>query len=544
MENIFKTFLLAAISFAGITASSQSYTMYKTGPNTWGGPYVAPVWSKTYNLEFNRLPSASNNSTASSVSSNASSAAVSYSSSTADYTKKSRFHYEVDINKILQSQREIETETNTAVASYKQYLNNAVISFETGNIVEASQFLERAGSVYPQSSSAGINMLKQTWMLWRTQYYYEFLCDVKQHQYKPALMKYNLWQLRDNQLQRPNPEMVQSFGTENYFFYDIQNGINQKDFDNYTLENRFRADLYFVELLANIGKLADAKLAMEKVMQFYTPLINSIDKFAAQIAISYFYTGNIERSQQYLEYYCNSAQSYTARYAIIEELLKSTDGQWQWNYDNSPEGYAMVEANIHFLNDVYRKQHHDSALFNMNTLFELYVNRSPNARKFIEEIKPSLANEYQILKKDPRITNRNIVQYFLALKKLGDEAALKKAVDELSLVARDIYDTQKAALDGKITWIKSIANGNPKSYWESYFYYHAAPAASALRVFIMPDFCRAGGISYIKEQATPYAKELAEYTANEAGYNWLHPLETCGILPKFRKTRKYADKIE
>lgn len=534
--------LLALSLMTAATGNSQTYTQYKTGPNTWGGAYVPPVWTKTYNLDIKPYQPVKINGATSPAGNTSGGGSP---SGTAVYEKKKRFSFSIDVEDLLaeqEKQKQIDLKARQAAKTYEDLLNAAIRDFEAGNYVNAKFTLNYSiNKMVSGTGEAQEKVYEYTAYLDDIKSYFEYLCQVKSREYTNALYTYNLIlsKRRVSEAYKGYDEKSPyPFGLGMYFFTDTVNKIQQKGFDRFSVDNRFRGDLFFVETLAGLGKLEEANRAMDMIMAFYPKNVSHFEKFTAQIGICCFYLRKADRSRRFIEYYCNTTESYNARIGITAELLFNKSMKDEWNAANFPDGFRMIEENMTFIDSINKVKNGTAFFFTPQGWFELYVRRSSDDRKYLEKAEPGLDSCMAGLRK---YSNSYELDYYLAaLMKFGLKDKIEQTLSRVAAIAEERKAEAEAGLE---TDLKNIPYDVPAVYWQEYYRRKSHPAAYALMNFRFVRFADAGGTRYLARYAKPYVKALEMYSKEEVSSPFDNEYQRCGILPKYLKSRKYPDKI-
>lgn len=592
MKKIFFFVVMIAIFYE---IKSQTYTIFKTGANTWGGTYVPPIWSKTYN--FSITPYQSPNLKTGNTGTTSSSYSGSPITRLSGYGKKNKWNFNSDPEGDDKRWKQKEETLKEAIDIHFVLLDSAIILFNEGYYQGSTAILDNLLYGLPKTKydfgSFGNDLFIkyseaiQEFMYIR--YCYKYFCEVKLHNYGAALETYNMFLSSYQSSSNPyDKKKMYPLTPEFYFVLDTIDKTTDPGFNNISLQDRYKADLFLVETLAGLGKIAEANKIMEMTLKFYNPLFKNIDNYYAQIAVNFFYLNNADEAAKYLEYFCNINKSNNARMAIIEELLFNHKSTIMWNETNSPACYKIIEDNLLFLDELVRNGEKVDRLYFEKNWNELYVKRSKNLDKF--EKKVELKEHDLEMISTGAYSRERLEAYLIALIKSGKEEVILKIMEKLAegaemqrkrqvetseilnketkqsnakhikdlegyyLWSIENYDKELAkkkksyATEQKISqkrWKESIEDAVEK-YWINNYKVMADPFAVALAVFRLPGFAEAGGKKYLQKYATPYVEELSKYTEDEVSFNytWTIDLEKCGILPKLKKSRSYPKKIE
>lgn len=583
---------LLLISLVLKTATSQNYTIYKSGSNTWGGPYVPPVWGKTY--DFN-TPSYQSPAIKSGSSGNTYSApAGSSSGSLSGYEKKKKWSVSAEAIDGRDRHKEMQQTLIEALDNYYAELIRVIDLFDQGfykSSLDANQSLfytaTKTKKNFENYGFLGIyeKFNEEKYEFTRLEYYYRYLCNVKLCDYTQALETYNNYLSSYHSSSNPyDTKNLYPLKPEFYYLFDTINKTERLGFDDFSLENRFRGDLFLVETLAGLGKLTEAAKIMEATLIFYSPLINSFDDYNAQIAVNYFYLRKPDEAQKYLEYYCHKTQSNNARLAIVNELLFNSSSTARWNVANCAGCFKLIEDNMLFLDDLNSKGKQVDNLYSTKNWLELYINRSDNLDKFVAKAEPA-DEEFRLLGSGKIYYIEGLDYYLTALLKKQQEDKINKVMQKLAGAAEmkrkmsaEKSDTEmqeicrRGAIDSKQYYLdhangydkeraktsrmykteytissrrwKESVEEKIKKYWESKYIEKARPSMDALWLFRLNVFASAGGTKYLQKYAAPYVNELSKYTIHEASYIAETVIEKCGLLPNFKKSRAYPKDLD
>lgn len=576
--------------FVLLKTNAQSYTIYKSGTNTWGGAYVPPVWGKTY--DFNTPAYQPPTIKSGSSGSPSSSTPGTSGGNTSGYVKKNKW---ASIGN-ASDQRDRWSEKNAtlrqALINYFNALIKVIDLFDEGlyaSSLEQNNKLfytaTRTKADFDQYGHLGIyeEYMDSTRAYQSLEYYYKYLCLVKLHRYTEAVEYYNMTLSRFKPTTYPyDYKPLRPLTAQYYFVFD--NTPIPENFEPLSAENHFRGDLFIVETLVGLGKMNEAKKLMEATLNYYTPLFGDLADFNAQIAINYFYLRQPDLARKHLEYYCHQKQSNNARLAIVNELLFSEPMATRWDQANCPGCFTLIEDNMLFLDELNQKQKKIAHLYSFHNWNELYLHRSNNILKFIAKAEPT-DEEFRQLGTGELVRIEGLDYYLMALLKQGDDTRIHQVMKKLAQAAEtqkqsanikgememvalykkstadakqwhkdhvEGYDKERAktsrsyktSYDIRLRDCKENITGSVNKYWEYKYRAQALPFARALQVFTLMNFAKAGGVKYLQQYAAPYVNELSKYTQDEASYAYSTHLITCGILPNFKKSRAYPNDVD
>jgi hypothetical protein len=434
-------FLLFAL-LIGINAHAQSYTIYKSGANTWGGPYVPPVWGKTYDFSTPayQSPTIKSGSSGSSSSSSYSTG----SGGTSGYVKKSKW----DFSSYRSDNRDRWSEKNAtlkeALINYFNALIKVIDLFDEGlytSSLEQNRKLfytaTRTKADFDRYGHLGIyqEYMDSTMAYRSLESYYQYLCLVKLHRYTEAAEYYNMTLSSYTPTTYPYDfKPLYPLTAQYYYVFDNSKKNKSELFKTLGADNHFRGDLFMVETLAGLGKMNEAKKLMEATLDFYSPLFSDMSDFNAQIAINYFYLRQPDLARKHLEYYCHQTQSNNARLAIVNELLFNQQLATKWDQTNCPGCFALIEDNMLFLDELNQKQKKIEHLYSFHNWNELYLNRSNNITKFIAKAEPT-DEEFRQLGKGELVRIEGLDYYLMALIKQGDDTRIHQTMKKVAQVA-------------------------------------------------------------------------------------------------------------
>ncbi|MBL0055572.1 MAG: hypothetical protein IPP31_05145 [Chitinophagaceae bacterium] len=535
----------------------QSLSVTKTGPNTWGGPYVPPKWTKSYDIPLKTYNI--NVQPATSRTSQSSGSRGGYSSGS--YEKKSRWSVttsNIDYEGMERARQYRDAKAKETAVEYGKKLNEAIAYFNMGMYRICYNTITRVlRMITSQASKTNNNwdeIYTQISKYDNVRNYYEYLSAVKCGVSNLAVLGYNggftpndYYNYYDPN--KPDISKLLPFESRYYFFLDNVNANKRPGFSTYTIRQRFLADLYLVELLANLNKKEDGKRIFSSVLDFYLPRIDSMDAFLPQIAINHFYLGNVEEAGNLLEYYWNDTEDYSERLRILNELVNIDDGllsKNEWSRAKNPEQYAFVKRNYQFLDSIIYGRNLTVNDYNNYVKYRLYVERGDEADLFIQAVEPRMQApmDSQFYSRDYNwysIRNNDVELYLMALLHKGDKEKIRETLARITEVAMKQKNIFLAKVDAGLKRIEDYRHA-PQVYWKAYYGEKLQPASRALDLFKMKRFAQNGGEKYLREAAKPFLEELSEYTEEEYGFG-VGSLEEVGLKPRFLKKRKYPETV-
>jgi len=535
-----------------IASSAEGQTrIEKTGSNTWGGAYVPPKWVKTYdqtlktyniNVESYRSASQSPGGT---------------NSPSSGYTpRKSRWASigkEVDYEKLEARRQHKSKQAKEISLEYAKELNNAILYYKAGVYRACYNIITRImPAILTKSIKANDNaeeVYSNTGGYYYVKNYYEYMSGVKAGATYPAVVLYNLNLTADFDFKnsgdgkRPEVTVPYPFTPQLYYFLNSQAGSNAAGFDRYTIEERFMADLFLVELLVDIDKKNEAKNIFRSVLDFYLPRISHTEPFLRQIAINHFYLGNTEEASDLLEYYWNETASYDDRLQVLNELVVGDGFQQKnkWDRKQYPEGYAFVKQNYLFLDSIATTRQLTIPGLSEAVQYHLYVVRGKEADVYLRRISPRMQIPFDSLYANTHgyfnSYNEDVERYLRVLLILGDQDKIRETLQRLAAIARKQQAYFMQQVDDNIERLDEFKHA-PQLYWEIWHNRKAEPTERALHLFKLEKFAQEGGKKYLREAARPFLEEAAAYTEKEFTYS-ASSFEDCGIKPGFLKNRDY-----
>lgn len=553
-------FLFAATSFpAAIYA--QSYTLYKSGPNTWGSHYVPPVWGKTYNFDkpAYQAPPRPSNSYSAPVQSGGY-----YNASS--YIPREKFSYKIDLSDSREENRKLSQAIREARESYFNELDATIQLFNSGSYSESyykvthldKKSWEIINKLEYYQSDARDSLYYWAFQFMPVKYSYQYFNEVKLQKYEEAINTYNsVLSAYMKSGSTMNTQAIWPMTPAYYFIFRPDVEMEDYDFHKINLHDRFRSDLFFVEVLIGVNRQQEASAFMDKTLEFYAHRFEDLYPYLPQMAINYFFLNRVEEARTCLEHYCNKYESNAARFAIIGEILGNERLSKTWNEANSPERFRFIEDNMLFLDSLQQAIDHSSRPYSSKAWRILYLDLSNHPDKFVQKLAAEIeANldervlEIHTIKgmmTDDGISGRvaEMNQYLIGLMRSGDKARINRVLSKLSKIAEEekqsaierLPASQEANLASCKQW-----GWTGERYWLQHYRNLASPSVNAAFVFVrLSEFSKAGGMAYMQPYLQPYLDDLAKYTEEECS--------TCvvcwgdlGIKPKFKKSRSYPKK--
>ncbi|TZF84006.1 hypothetical protein FW774_11210 [Pedobacter sp. BS3] len=550
MRKLFLCFLTFSLVIA-INLQAQTYTEYKQGANYWGGAYVPPVWTKTYDYNLK----AYNIKTPSTPSSTSYSSGSPASSPGTTYVKKSRWSFldqEIDYEWAARQKAFRNAKAKEMAEEYGRTLNRAIEYFNKGAFIPCYNTLrvtlpktldkEVAENNNYDEAIQYIDQYRNTIGL------YIFLSGVKYGHLSDAAYYYNTFLSKGRDYDDPaklESDKPYPLTGKYYHCLDTTKLAIQYNFNKYLAKERFLADLYLVELFCAMGRKEEANTLFKRVLDFYIPKVEDVHPFLPQIAINHFYTGNVKEAEKLLEYYWNGTESYSARLNILNELIINHNFPEKWSRASYPEGYEFIKKNYLFIDSLVKSRNLKIFEYNEKNTYTLFAERGNDVDSYIKFAKPvfegSLEEQYtrkgdtSVYRIDYSVFNSRVEFYLTALLKKGDIEGIKTTLQR-------VYDvSQKAAAlirTDEDRRIKESKDSKIGMSWWMYYSIKADPLRNALWFFDMPNFVQAGGAKYLREAAEPLLKEMSAFTEKEFSIN-THFIESWGVKPKFMKSRKY-----
>ena len=543
--------LFAVAILLSFQLTAQNITITRTGQNTWGGAYVPPVWTKTYDFTLKKY-----NITTSPTRSSSTSSSGSGSSGSVSYVKKSKWSFtsnSIDYEAIERAKAYRTEKAKLTAIEYGQKLNDAIWYYHQGGHRFAHNMLNGSLRLIVRKDAKEYENWDEVYEQLRKYEdvvnYYRFLAAAKCGLVEDAVMKYNLAMTTDDSYEYfPNQKLppidkLYPLTEGSYYFLD-KNGTNRRGFKKYTIRERFLADLILVECLVDQQRRDEAKKVFQQVLDFYLPKIDTVETFLPQIAINHFYLGNVEEANDLFEYYWNSTESYDDRMNILNELVAIDKGLFiknKWNRASDPEQYAFVRKNYFFLDSIISIKK-PGVFFSDWFAYRLFVERGNETDPFIELMEVKLNKPFDSLYYNAsggsyNMGNETVEMYLAALLKKGDKEKIRQTLAKLTTLASKIRDQKKLRVEDELKGNEEYRQ-YPDIYWGAYYRTQARPAVEGLYLFRLMQFHKEGGGKYLREAAKPFLDELSDYTEKEWPTSFLTvELEQCGLRPDFRKRR-------
>ncbi|HLO81743.1 MAG TPA: hypothetical protein VK166_12330 [Chitinophagaceae bacterium] len=550
--NIRIRLLFIACILYSLMSSAQVYTETKTGANTWGGPYVPPVWTKSYDMtlktyNINVKPATSQ------VTPN-----TGGGSSISGYVKKSKWNIgsfsSIDYERDLAREQYRDTKAREAAVEYGKQLDQAILYFNAGAYLICYNIITR---ILPLISRKEVKendnsdeLYGHLAKFYKVVQYYEYMSKVKVGVSDNAMLLYNLMFNPVDKSSYSVAEISKPFPytSQFYYFLDSASAHPKPDLAQYSVKQRFLADLFFIELLADLNKKSEGRHLLRSIINYYLPKIDSMEAFIPQIALDHFYLGNVEEAESLLEYYWNESESYDARLNILNELVVG-DGRVRknnWSKATHPKEYAFVKKNYQFLDSVVRSRNLQVSVYSDDVKYALMVDRGNELDEYMAILEPTISKPFDSLYYSARYKNystynRFVERYLMVLLRKGDKDQIRATLRKVFDVSQKSKILTQAMLD--TSNYKEQFNKFPALYWEVYYREKSQPASNSILFFVMKDFADAGGKKYLMEAAKPYMDELSNYTEKEAGFS-VGDLEQCGIMPDYqKKKRNYPSEV-
>jgi len=547
--------ILSFIGFCGF--SFAQITITNRGKNYWGGAYVAPQWTKTYKEYSIPSPRSSPYQT-SSFKSVYSRPAPGPDFGNASTERKKPVGNEATLYMDRLREKYRNETARRQAGLYFEELDRAINlilrehDYESGlySITHEMIRIRQGAENEIDDLNAREEFAQLTYEYLNKVEYYQYLACVKLGHFDYAISFYNLYYGtlgKHLPIQKDKLTQLLPLNAENYYFMQDTITVLPPAFMNEEkiglgLQERFRAELYLVQLFLAQHKIADAQKAFQQILRFYSPRIDDMSYVANELALIYFAFGELDLAQMAMEYYCEYHQSNLARYRLLAELLA---GQ-AWDGNPKPELVGFVERNMRFLEKLQSESSGKPAFYE-DVWFSLYVEKINTPKAFVAR-----AQEYRMANPaDTFYQNANLDFYLTALLKAKDESGLKQMLALRKQYAEQVVASQKASNEqGLVKYIQTFAGlkrpdksadyyekRNYTSIWEGYYHRKAYSDEAAMQTFQNLDrFLAAGGLPYLKPFVSGYLDALKDYSQQEIE-NWRILERDFGL--HLKKERKY-----
>jgi hypothetical protein len=555
MKKLFLCFFMLSSAMA-FNLQAQTYTEYKQGANYWGGAYVPPVWTKTYNYnlkDYNIKPPSTPSSTSYSSGSSSSSSGTTYTTKQSKWAAiidRAANFYDPELAAWKKAVKD--AQTKAMVEEYAKNLNTAIFYFNKGGFMLCHNTLRiTLPQIFHKTVDKNKNedeAIQYVDKYRNTIYLYIYLSAVKCGFLNEAASVYNVDLGKGQDYDDPAKlEITKPYPLTGKYYHclDTTKLATQYNFSKYSVKQRFLADLYLVELFCAMDRKEEANTLFKRVLDFYIPKVEDVRPFLPQIAINRFYTGNVKEAEKLLEYYWNGTESYSARLNILNELIENQSFQKKWSQASYPEGYEFIKKNYLFIDSLVKSRNLKILEYDEKNTYTLFAERGNDVDSYIKLATPvfegPLEERYtrkgdtSVYRIDYSVFTSRVEFYLVALLKEGDKEGIKNTLQRVYEVSQKAAALIRTDEDRRIKESESS-----RIRWYLHYSIKADPLRNALWFFDMPNFVKAGGAKYLKEAANPLLKEMSLFTKEEFSTNTSF-IESWGVKPKFLKSRKYPD---